>query len=192
VPSTVGLLGIALAISLIEDLTAWQLLTVPVTYLLANATEWVIHREALHRRHPLAPALYDQHTPRHHMLYVTDDMGIRDRRELRLVLIPAYGLFLMFVTTLPIVATLWWLGYRNVGCLYAATAMAYAVSYEWLHLSYHLPPGHPIGELAIIRALRHHHAVHHDPRLMQRWNLNVTVPLWDTVMRTNVGPRTST
>ena len=69
-------------------------------------------------------------------------------------------------------------------CLYAATGIAYAVSYEWLHLSYHLPHDHPVGRSRLIRGLRRHHAIHHDPRLMQRWNLNVTVPLWDVVMRT--------
>jgi sterol desaturase/sphingolipid hydroxylase (fatty acid hydroxylase superfamily) len=35
-----------------------------------------------------------------------------------------------------------------------------------------------------VRALRRHHAVHHDPELMQRWNFNVTVPLWDLVRGT--------
>ena len=67
-----------------------------------------------------------------------------------------------------------------------ATAIGYAVSYEWLHLSYHLPHDHPVGRSRLIRALRRHHAIHHDPRLMQRWNLNVTVPLWDVVMGTTV------
>ncbi len=184
VPSLVGIAMIAGALSLIRDLTPWQLLTVPIVYVLANANEWTVHRWALHRRHPLAPVLYDQHTPKHHMLYVTDDMAIRDPREYRLVLIPAYGLFLIFLTAVWITALVWWLGYRNVACLYAATAIAYTVSYEWLHLSYHLPHDHPVGRSRIIRALRRHHAVHHDPRLMQRWNLNVTVPLWDVVMRT--------
>jgi hypothetical protein len=186
VPSLCGIVMIGVALSLIDNLSAWQLLTVPIVYVFANANEWTIHRIALHQRHPLAPVLYDQHTPKHHMLYVTDDMAIRDPREYRLVLIPAYGLFLIFATTLPITATIWWLGYRNVACLYAATGIAYAVSYEWLHLSYHLPKGHPVGRSRLIRILRRHHAIHHDPRLMQRWNLNVTVPLWDKVMRTIV------
>ena len=26
--------------------------------------------------------------------------------------------------------------------------------------------------------------MHHDPKLMQRWNMNVTVPLWDWVRGT--------
>lgn len=186
VPSMVGIGMMGIALSLLRDLTPLQLLTVPIVYVLANANEWTVHRWALHRRNPLAPVLYDQHTPKHHMLYITDDMAIRDRREYRLVLIPAYGLFLIFTSAIWITALIWWLGYRNVACLYAATAIGYAVSYEWLHLSYHLPHHHPVARSRIIQALRRHHAIHHDPRLMQRWNLNVTVPLWDVVMRTVV------
>jgi hypothetical protein len=186
VPSLVGIGMMAIALSLLRDVTALQLLTVPIVYVLANANEWTVHRWALHRRNPLAPVLYDQHTPKHHMLYITDDMAIRDKREYRLVLIPAYGLFLIFTTAIWITALIWWLGYRNVACLYAATAIGYAVSYEWLHLSYHLPADHRVARSRVIQWLRRHHAIHHDPRLMQRWNLNVTVPLWDTVMRTTV------
>ena len=50
------------------------------------------------------------------------------------------------------------------------------VSYEVLHLCYHAPKDSFIGRLSLIRVLRAHHARHHDPRIMQRYNFNVTVP----------------
>jgi hypothetical protein len=186
VPSLVGITAIVVALSNLRDLRPVELLTVPFVYLFANAFEWWIHGAALHRRHPLAPVLYDQHTPKHHMLYLTDDMAIRDDREYRLVLIPAFGLFLIFVGQIPMTMALWWFGLPNVACLYLATAIAYAVSYEWLHFSYHLPHDHPVAKNPIILRLAHHHAVHHDPRIMQRYNMNVTVPLTDWVMGTAV------
>ena len=186
VPSVFGFTIIAVAVSLLEQPTALVWLTVPIVYFFTNANEWYIHRDMLHRRSLIAPILYDRHTPEHHMIYVTDDMAMRDNREFRLVLIPSYGLFLIFVGLLPIAGTMWWLGFRNVALLYAATAMGYAVSYEWLHLSYHLPHDSRIGRLGIIQRLRRHHAVHHDPRLMQRWNFNVTIPFWDWVQGTIV------
>ncbi len=186
VPSSVGIAAIVFALSRIHDLKPLELLTVPFVYLFANAFEWWIHGAALHRRHPLAPVLYDQHTPKHHMLYLTDDMSMRDAREYRLVLIPAYGLFLIIVGQLFATGVLGWLGFHNVACLYGATAIAYAVSYEWLHFSYHLPHEHPVARHPVIKRLARHHAVHHDPRIMQRWNMNVTVPLTDYVMGTAV------
>jgi sterol desaturase/sphingolipid hydroxylase (fatty acid hydroxylase superfamily) len=140
----------------------------------------------LHRRSKVAPVLYDRHTPEHHMVYVTDDMAIRNRREMRLVLIPAYGILLLFGGVLLPAAALWLAGLRNVALLFVAVEMAYVLSYEWLHLSYHLPEDSVIGRRRLIRLLRRHHAVHHDPRLMQRWNFNVTVPLWDWIQGTLV------
>ena len=186
VPSTFGIVAIVVALGSIVDLQPLELLTVPFVYLFANAFEWWIHGNALHHRNPLAPVLYDQHTPRHHMLYLTDDMAIRDKREYRLVLIPGYGLMMIFVGQGVVSSLLWWLGFHNVACLYVATAIAYAVSYEWLHFSYHLPHEHPVAKNPLILRLARHHAIHHDPRIMQRYNLNVTVPLMDWVMGTTV------
>lgn len=182
-PSLVGLGVIACALALLHPLTVWQLLTVPAAFVVLNAGEWRIHRDALHRRTPGLTVLYDRHTPEHHMVFLTDDMAIHSSREFRLVLIPFYGILAAFFAALPIPAVLIALGHFNVAMLFMATTMAYVVSYEWLHLSYHLPTESFIGRLRLIAFLRRHHATHHDPRLMQRWNFNVTVPLWDWVRR---------
>lgn len=185
-PSLFGLTVIVLSIVWLRDLRAVELSTVPLVYLMANAIEWRAHRDLLHHRHPLAPVLYDRHTPMHHILYITEDMSVRSVAEWRLVLIPSYGIMLIFLINAPIGLGLWFLGLHNVALLYIATAVGYVVSYEWLHLAYHQPPESFVGRLALVRVLRKHHAIHHDPRLMQRYNFNVTVPLWDLVRRTYV------
>jgi hypothetical protein len=183
-PSLCGVTIIAGALWLARDLHAWQLAVLPVAFLILNAGEWRVHRDLLHRRTPPLQVLYDRHTPEHHMVFVTEDMAIRNRREFRLVLIPFYGILAAALSALPIPAILWWLGQRNLGLLFFATAVGYTVLYEWLHLSYHLPEAHFIGGSRLIARLKRHHAVHHDPQLMQRWNFNVTIPLWDWVRRT--------
>ncbi|HVO32012.1 MAG TPA: hypothetical protein VMV18_14805, partial [bacterium] len=68
---------------LVRDVRAWELLVIPLTWVVSNATEWRAHRDLLHKRHPLAPVLYEQHTPIHHTIYVTDDMAMRSSREWR-------------------------------------------------------------------------------------------------------------
>ena len=185
-PSAFAIIIILGCFALLDEPVGWAWLTVPIVYVLTNVNEWYIHRDLLHRRFAFAPILYDRHTPVHHMIYVTEDMAIRDWKEFHLVLIPAYALFLIFANLLPLAALVAWLVSKNVALLYVATAMGYAVSYEWMHLSYHLPKDHPIGRLRLVAVLRNHHAVHHDPRLMQRWNFNVTLPLWDWVQGTIV------
>ena len=69
-----------------------------------------------------------------------------------------------------------------------ATAVAYVLSYEWLHLAHHLPAEGAIGRLRVARWARRHHQRHHEPHLMHRWNFNVTVPLWDRVRGTVWSP----
>ncbi len=184
VPSVFGLGMIVLAGFLVENILWWEWFTIPLTYLLSNTLEWYAHRDLLHKRQPWAPVLYDRHTPLHHRLYVTDQMAMKDIREFRQVLIPAYGILLLFFITTPLTTFLWLVVSPNVACLFAATSMGYVVGYEWLHLSYHLPENHPIGRLGPIQKLKHHHAVHHNPQLMQQWNMNVTVPFFDWVKGT--------
>jgi hypothetical protein len=183
-PSAIGLGMIALAITLLDQPTGLELLTVPLVLLLININEWHIHRNMLHRRTWPLEVLFWRHTPEHHVIFVRDDMAMRQTREFRLVLIPFYGIIAIFFTTLPITVALWFLVSHNVALLWVASTMGYTVAYEWLHLSYHLPATNPIGRSPLIGFLKRHHAMHHTPELMQKWNFNVTVPFADWLLRT--------
>jgi hypothetical protein len=187
----VGLATLALSITKLQNVRPAELLVIPAVVVTANFFEWFAHKEVLHVRRPFPwSELYDQHTPKHHKLYHEEDMAIRDRREWRLVLIPAAGVLGIVTSTAPLAYALGKLISPNAGWLTLLTTAVYMVSYELLHLSYHLPENHPVGGSALIRALRKHHAKHHDPRLMQRWNFNVTLPLADWILGTIAGPET--
>ncbi|MGH7813741.1 MAG: sterol desaturase family protein [Candidatus Binataceae bacterium] len=188
VPSLVSIALIAAAVSGLQNIEWWELLAVPVAWIFINAIEWSIHRDLMHRWHPLTQSAYAHHTPEHHMIYVNDDMWIHAPREIRLVLIRAFGLLqLAVLLLLPITALLWIAGFRNVALLYLATATAYLTCYEWLHLACHFPADSRIAGFGPLRILRRNHAIHHDPRLMQRCNFNVTLPFWDWAMGTFMG-----
>jgi hypothetical protein len=189
VPSVFAVMVIVASIALLKNPAWWQWLAVPVFWAIANAEEWHLHRDLFHYRHPFVQLPYDRHTLVHHTIYVADDMAMRSRREFGLVLIPIYGIFVIFLTAAPVAALGWIIGLHNLALLYLATVVGWAASYEWLHLSYHFPPESWIGRLPLIGFLRRHHAIHHDPRLMQRYNFNVTVPLWDWVKGTLVVDR---
>ena len=189
-PSLVGLGVAGVALGQVRALRPVELLLPLAVWVLANATEWRAHKSLLHHRTPGFAALFEQHTPMHHGIFVTEAMEIRGLRELRLVLIPPYGILLILLATAPFTAVLWWAGQPNLAGLFLATCMLYVLSYEWLHLAYHLPQDGPIGRRWLVRVLRRHHAAHHDPALMQRWNFNVTLPLWDWVRGTIHRPAT--
>jgi len=184
IPAVSGLAILAFALSRVEDLRAWQLLFVPIFLAFGNAVEWHAHRGLLHRRTRPLEVLYLRHTPQHHAIFVAGDMFIRDGRELKFVLLPAYGVAGLVLATSPVTAALWALGQPNLAALWVASVVAYVLLYEWFHLAYHLPADGLVGGLRLTRWLRRHHERHHAPHLMQRWNFNVTVPLWDYVRGT--------
>lgn len=169
---------------------AWtDLAVVPLVVLLANYFEWRVHKYVLHKRFWPFEVIYDKHTPMHHMIYVEEDMALRSVAEFRLVLIPAAGVLGIVLAAAPaalLIARFW---SAAAGWLFLLTASLFMVSYEVLHLCYHAPKDSFIGRRRIIQVLRAHHAKHHDPRLMQKYNFNVTVPLFDWVMGT-MAPKT--
>jgi hypothetical protein len=183
-PSLCGIGLIVTSLVLLRAPVLWEWAMVAIFFVILNASEWRLHRDVLHKRVPGMSLLYDRHTPLHHVVFITEDMAIRSRREWLLVLIPPWAILGAFATLAPIVGLAILLGHWNLGMLFMATAMAYIVSYEWLHLSYHLAPDSMIGRLCLIRVLRRHHATHHNPALMQKWNFNVSIPLWDLVRGT--------
>jgi hypothetical protein len=151
---------------------------------LANAAEWRIHRDLLHRKSKLFPWLYARHTLMHHHVFVEWDLTVLDQREWGLVLIPPLATVMLCAATVPLALLVALLGYGDVARLFLITSIAYVLSYEWLHLSYHLPPESLIGRSPLVRWLRRHHATHHHPSHMAHHNFNVTVPLWDRIRRT--------
>jgi hypothetical protein len=188
VPALIGLGAMLGALVRLSAVRPAELLTVPVTLLLAFGFEWRVHKIVLHRRFPLVGTLYERHELKHHVIYTHDDLAMRSAREAWLILMPAYAVVLVFLLDAPFALAAGALVSPNVGCLFLATSMLFFLSYEWLHLAYHLPEESAIGRARIIALLREHHRRHHDPRLMKRWNFNVTLPLFDRVHRTVWSP----
>ena len=178
-PALTGVVAAAAALTQLHDLRPWQLALVPAFLAFGNAVEWWVHRRVLHRRTRPVEVFYVRHTPQHHAVYVADDMAIGSWRELRLVLLPAYAVLGILFLTSPLTLLFMLVGQANLAALWVTSVVAYLLAYEWLHLAYHLPESSRIGRARVIRTLRRHHQLHHAPHLMNRWNFNVTVPLWD-------------
>ena len=192
--ATTGIALTVLAVSTVQIVrhgtTHWSdWLIVPTVFLLANFFEWRVHKHVLHRRRWPLEVIYDKHTPMHHMVYIEEDMALRSTKEFRLVLIPAAGVLGIVLAAAPVATAIGRLWSGPAGWLFLLTASLYMATYEVLHLCYHAPSESFIGRLAFIKVMRAHHAKHHDPRLMQKWNFNVTLPIFDWVMRT-MAPKT--
>ena len=180
--SSIGLCGLALAILMVDSFGGTELATVLVMVTVANLVEWIAHKEMLHKRRRYWEVLYDQHTPMHHRMYREASMAVGSRQEWRFVLMPARGVLGIAILGIPIALAAYLLFGADIGWTVIATIAIYVSSYEVLHLAYHMPDGNPLWGNRLVRALSRHHARHHDPKLMQKYNFNVTLPLWDWIL----------
>jgi sterol desaturase/sphingolipid hydroxylase (fatty acid hydroxylase superfamily) len=183
-PSLVGVPIVAYAVARVRAPRAWELATVPLVLVLSNFLEWLLHRDVLHHSRFPFGFVFVRHTPQHHGAFDGSGLAIREAKELKLVLLPAFGVLAMFLGAIAPALAIAALVSANVGALWVATTVGYVLAYEWFHLSYHLPEDSLVGRLPLVRVLRRHHAAHHTPELMQRANFNVTVPLWDWLLGT--------
>lgn len=181
VPALLGLAVLGFCVWGARNVQPVEWLTVPATLFSGFAFEWRVHKSVLHRRLPLLGTLYERHELKHHVLYTFDRMEMRSPSETWLILMPTYAIVLVFGMMVPLVAAVWWFATLNVALIMLATSMLFFLAYEWFHLAYHLPLDHPIARIGLIRRLREVHRRHHDPRLMKRWNFNVTFPLFDWI-----------
>jgi hypothetical protein len=181
----IGTAGIVIAALRLREVQLWECTCVPLVFVLANFFEWFVHKNVLHHRQPGPLAeLFDKHTPEHHAMYHETDMAVRDVREFRLVLIPAVGVLGAILSAAPLGYLAGRLLSANCGWFVMLTAAGYMAGYELSHLTYHLPSSLWISRVGIVKLLRKHHAIHHRPETMQKYNFNVTIPLADWALRT--------
>ncbi len=184
---TFGLGCVVVVVSLLEldDVRPFEWLVVPLTFLYANLAEYFGHRGPMHHPRKGLRIVYERHAGQHHRFFTDRHMAFESIRDLKAVLFPAVMIsFFLLAFAMPVGLLLAWLATPNVAWLFVATAMAYFMNYETLHLLYHLPQDSVAGRLGVVRRLRRLHQVHHDPRLMARYNFNITYPIGDLLFGT--------
>ena len=177
---------ILFAASRVHQPTWRELLTIPVAFLVANVAEYFGHKGPMHHRVSGLGLVFRRHSLEHHRFFTHEAMAFESTRDFKMVLFPPVMLlfFLGGIAT-PLGALAFFLLSPNCGWLFAATGMAYFLSYEWLHFSYHLPEDHWLARTRVLARLRRHHTHHHDLSLMGRWNFNITFPICDAVLGTS-------
>lgn len=184
IPSLIGGIIIALAVWQISSPSLLSLTTIPITIFALFGFEWLVHKHVLHQKRRFLEVIYNRHELAHHVIYTDRDMAMRNLQELFLILMPPYAIILVFLFLIPLALVLGLLLSGNVAWMMLATCMVFFLTYEWLHFAYHLPSESKVGRWSVIRKLRAHHQEHHDPLLMKQWNFNVTVPVFDWILKT--------
>lgn len=74
----------------------------------------------------------------------------------------------------PVAIAVGYFANANAGWLFAITGLWYFLSYEYLHLAYHLPESHWVSRLPFMDRLKRLHTVNHDQTRITHANFNIT------------------
>lgn len=175
--------------SQVQGLSLLHALLIPLALLITNVGEYVAHRELGHKKRSWAKLFYSRHTGDHHTFFTHDDYLIDTTRDLRVVLFPAFLLIAVGLgVAAPLGALVGWLLQPAAGWLFAGSLLMGYLLYEFVHLCDHLPSTNPLTRLPVIRQLREHHRLHHDPEIATGKNFNVTLPITDYLLGTKYHP----
>ena len=177
--NAVAVIAIIGALAQLQHVRLWEWLIVPAAFLVANWVEYRVHRGPMHHLRRYWEILFERHTRQHHVYFDELHMSARNPREYYWVFFPWWAVGLVIGTAGLFALPLWLLASANLGALFFSVAIAYYLAYEWLHLSYHLPPQSFVGRLSIVRRLRRLHTMHHNTALMTTQNFNITFPICD-------------
>ena len=181
-----GSLLVSLAVLLfVSGLSPWELLVIPVSLIVANFVEYVIHRWPMHSVIPFLKKMYKTHSGLHHRYFTHEFMNMECDDDFHEVFASptTVGLFLATVV-FPISALCYFVISANVGLIFFATCIAYYGFYEFIHFVQHLPSSHFLTKLPFVEGSRTRHRLHHNTRLMREWNFNIGFPLMDRLFGT--------
>ena len=185
-----GAAALIACLAQLDAVSRAEWLTIPLAFLYANLVEYFGHRFPMHRPFPGLKLIYRRHAGQHHRFFTDAAMAHEGSRDLRAVLFPPLLVVFFFGGfALPAWFVLAQAASPDVAWLLLATGIAYFLSYEFLHLAYHQPPGHWMTRVPGVARLSWLHRHHHDPRVMTMRNFNITWPIGDVLFGTLERPR---
>ncbi len=182
---SVSLLIALLSAMMLEKISPLEWLTIPLTFLYANLSEYLAHRRPMHNKTRFLGPTFTRHTIEHHSFFTHEAATYDTTQDFKAILFPPFMLLVFNgCFAFPMGALLYFSISPNVSFLFVLTAILYFLNYELLHFSYHMDPQSWVGRLPFMVRLRRHHLRHHDMRLMTRYNFNITYPICDYLFGT--------
>lgn len=165
----------------------WELLPYIAVLIVGNLAVFLIHKYPLHGRYWWNSYAYGNHTKTHHVFFTQNNVTWKDKRdwytmffppEIVLGFILAYHPFFYFILK-PLIGA-------NATYAYLLASSAYFILYEIVHYCSHLPSDHFMMKIGFLKSMRRHHQLHHDPKLMGKYNFCIVYPLFDILLGTYI------
>lgn len=181
----IGLSVIFYSITMLDNVSLAEYISVPMTIIVVNFAEYASHRWLGHKKTKVAALFYSRHTGDHHSFFLANHMSYESTRDWRVILFPAY-LIIAFILglILPMGYILTSVFTDNVAYLYSASAIFGYLFYETMHFSYHLPKGSFFERFLFWKKMKNLHDLHHNRNVMTKHNFNITIPIFDWLLRT--------
>lgn len=178
---TIGAAALFVYISHIASPRWWELLTVPVVFLICNFFEWYLHAKIMHRpqRSSGFRAIYQRHTLMHHQFFTDSEMRFAGQHDWRVTFFPPYALIVFILMSVPPALFLGWIITPNVGWLLICTTTSIYLIYEFMHFCCHIDENWFVRNCPMVNTIRRHHQAHHNQSIMMERNMNLTFPISD-------------
>jgi hypothetical protein len=165
----------------------WEWLLVIPVFLGGNLVEWAMHRFVMHRRIDVYAlrAIYERHTRQHHQYFTDNEATIDSTREFRIVFFPWRVLATLGVAGLSLGYLASLIFNPNAGYILFLTMVAQYLIYETFHYCCHVHDNWFVRNMPFINTIRRHHTAHHNQGIMMKYNMNLTFPIADWLMRTS-------
>jgi hypothetical protein len=155
--------------------------------LLSDLIEYALHRWPMHKRRRLTRAFFRNHTISHHRYFTYETMGMSRPEEVFFVLSSAPVIILSVLVLVLTTGALALLAGPQVGMFAGGVLGIFATWKQLLHVAFHFPDEwmrYPFLRSRVFQAMKEHHTIHHDPRMMRKWNFNIGTPLFDALFGT--------
>ena len=178
---SIGFLSLYIYISHIHAISWLECLTIPLTFLMCNFFEWILHKEVLHkpRKFPGAKAIYSRHVLQHHQFFTEKEVRFADSHDWRVTFFPPYALIIFTFMSVPGAILFGYLITPNVGWLFITTTISMYLIYETMHYCCHIGDNFFLRNMPFVNTLRRHHEAHHNQAIMMDKNMNLTFPIAD-------------
>ena len=190
---TIALIVPIIACSFISTWKLSFLYLVPLYIFVANGIEYFLHRYPMHHKMRGFEFLFE-HVIIHHNFYSESYLKCKDPRDYFAVFLPLKYLIFISIEILIIGLLVTLIGGRDHGLFFIATAYIYYFFYELFHYSAHSDTNENLKRMLGIDRLSKLHLLHHDTSLMQKYNFNISLPIFDillgTLYRGSSSPRT--
>lgn len=162
-----------------------HLILLPIFFLVANGIEYFLHRYPMHRRMPGLTRLYE-HVTIHHNFYADEKFYFEDPRDYYAAILPPYIFVGLSVLIAICSSVVYFLFGRDDALFFALVAYGYYLLYEILHFSYHAGDTSFVRAMPWIKGLARRHIEHHQVKKMAHYNFNITFPIFDKLMGTEL------